>query len=156
MDEEIERLLVSVRADTAGFARDVAQMRSELDGPLADGVERAGRALQAREALAAKMQQDGNYFLRRGTLARRAGRWPGAFGEPVQARRCRVRADDRTRDAGACRRAQAGGASRAQAGGQARAGQARDEQRRRQAGRARRWRQERRAVDRVLICAAVA
>ena len=46
MDEEIERLLVSVRADTAGFARDVAEMRGELDGPLAAGVDRAGRALE--------------------------------------------------------------------------------------------------------------
>jgi phage-related minor tail protein len=46
MDEEIERLLVSVRADTAGFARDVAEMRGELDGPLVAGVERAGRALE--------------------------------------------------------------------------------------------------------------
>lgn len=46
MDEEIERLLVSVRADTAGFARDVADMRGELEGPLAAGVDRAGRALE--------------------------------------------------------------------------------------------------------------
>jgi phage-related minor tail protein len=46
MDEEIERLLVSVRADTSAFARDVAAMRGELEGPLAAGVERAGRALE--------------------------------------------------------------------------------------------------------------
>ncbi|HEY0625479.1 MAG TPA: tail tape measure protein [Allosphingosinicella sp.] len=46
MDEEIERLLVSVRADTSAFARDVAEMRSALDGPLAAGVDRAGRALE--------------------------------------------------------------------------------------------------------------
>jgi len=32
MDEEIERLVVSVRADTQAFARDVAAMRAELDG----------------------------------------------------------------------------------------------------------------------------
>jgi hypothetical protein len=43
MDEEVERLLVSVRADTAGFARDVAEMRGQLDGPLTAGAERAGR-----------------------------------------------------------------------------------------------------------------
>ncbi len=35
MDEEIERLLISVRADTALFARDVQTMRAELDGPFA-------------------------------------------------------------------------------------------------------------------------
>jgi hypothetical protein len=46
MDEEIERLLVSVRADTAGFARDVAAMRSELEGPFAAGAARAGNVLE--------------------------------------------------------------------------------------------------------------
>jgi phage-related minor tail protein len=46
MDEEIERLVVAVRADTAGFARDVAEMKRQLDGPLAQGVERAGRVLE--------------------------------------------------------------------------------------------------------------
>jgi hypothetical protein len=47
MDEEIERLVVSVRADTTAFARDVAAMRGELEGPLATGVGRAGRAIDA-------------------------------------------------------------------------------------------------------------
>lgn len=47
MDEEIERLVVSVRADTQGFARDVQSMRAELDGPFGAGVDRAGRALEA-------------------------------------------------------------------------------------------------------------
>lgn len=47
MDEEIERLVVSVRADTQGFARDLALMRAELDGPFGAGVDRAGRALEA-------------------------------------------------------------------------------------------------------------
>lgn len=46
MDEEIERLVVSVRADTRGFASDVGAMRAELDGPFAAGLERAGRALE--------------------------------------------------------------------------------------------------------------
>jgi hypothetical protein len=46
MDEEIERLVVAVRADTAGFARDVATMRAELDGPFSAGMERAGRTLE--------------------------------------------------------------------------------------------------------------
>lgn len=46
MDEEIERLIVAVRADTAGFARDVAQLRAELTGPFEAGVDRAGRALE--------------------------------------------------------------------------------------------------------------
>lgn len=46
MDEEIERLVVSVRADTQGFASDIATMRRQLDGPLADGLDRAGTALE--------------------------------------------------------------------------------------------------------------
>jgi phage-related minor tail protein len=46
MDEEIERLIVSVRADTQGFARDVGAMRAELDGPFAAGLDRAGRMLE--------------------------------------------------------------------------------------------------------------
>lgn len=46
MDEEIDRLIISVRADTKAFAGDVAAMRAELDGPFADGLERAGNALE--------------------------------------------------------------------------------------------------------------
>lgn len=45
MDEVIDQLVVSVRADTSGFARDVASMRGQLEGPLATGVERAGRTI---------------------------------------------------------------------------------------------------------------
>ncbi|MFL6725353.1 MAG: tail tape measure protein [Sphingomicrobium sp.] len=45
MDQEIERLVVSVRADTTSFARDVASMRSELEGPLVSGAGRAGRMI---------------------------------------------------------------------------------------------------------------
>jgi hypothetical protein len=46
MDEEIERLVISVRADTTGFARDVDAMRGTLEGPLAVGVDRAGRTIE--------------------------------------------------------------------------------------------------------------
>ncbi|WNO53540.1 tail tape measure protein [Stakelama saccharophila] len=54
MDEEIERLVVSVRADTQGFARDVDQMRQSLEGPFADGVGRAGRSLETTLARAVR------------------------------------------------------------------------------------------------------
>jgi hypothetical protein len=47
MDEEIERLVIGVRADTQGFARDVGEMRASLDGPLQTGADRAGRAIEA-------------------------------------------------------------------------------------------------------------
>ena len=46
MDEEIERLVVSVRADTQGFARDVAEMRGAIDGPLQAGADKAGDAIE--------------------------------------------------------------------------------------------------------------
>lgn len=54
MDDEIERTLVSVRADTQGFARDVAAMRAELDGSLGPAADRAGRALEAGLARAVR------------------------------------------------------------------------------------------------------
>jgi phage-related minor tail protein len=46
MDEEIERLVVSVRADTGAFARDVATMRGEIETGLGAGVDRAGRLIE--------------------------------------------------------------------------------------------------------------
>ena len=52
MDEEIERLVVSVRADTAAFARDVGDMRNTLEGPLGAGVQRAGQLIETTLARA--------------------------------------------------------------------------------------------------------
>ena len=52
MDDEFDRRLVEVRADTAAFARDVALMRGELDSGLALGAARAGAAIE-RSLLAA-------------------------------------------------------------------------------------------------------
>lgn len=46
MDDEIEHMMVRVRADTQGFARDVAEMRAAIDGPLQAGADRAGRAVE--------------------------------------------------------------------------------------------------------------
>jgi phage-related minor tail protein len=45
MDQVIDQLVVSVRADTASFARDVATMRGQLEGPLATGATSAGRTI---------------------------------------------------------------------------------------------------------------
>lgn len=45
MDEVIDQLVVSVRADTASFAKDVATMRGQLEGPLATGAQSAGRTI---------------------------------------------------------------------------------------------------------------
>jgi phage-related minor tail protein len=69
MDEEIERLVVSVRADTQGFAQDVATMRAELDGPFADGLQRAGRALESALIRAVRTGKFGFEDLKRTALA---------------------------------------------------------------------------------------
>ncbi len=69
MDDEIERLVVRVRADTGVFARDVAAMRAELDGPLAAGAERAGRALEGALLRAVRTGKFGMEDLKRTALA---------------------------------------------------------------------------------------
>tara|TARA_R110002124_G_scaffold272013_1_gene441000 strand:- start:5952 stop:6527 length:576 start_codon:yes stop_codon:yes gene_type:complete len=69
MDEEIERLVVSVRADTAGFAKDVAEMKGQLDGPFASGLERAGSALQSTLSRAIRRGSLGFEDLRRVALS---------------------------------------------------------------------------------------
>ena len=45
-DDDIDRLLIDVRADTQGFARDVATMRGAIDGTLVEGFARAGTVLE--------------------------------------------------------------------------------------------------------------
>lgn len=44
--DEIDELVVAVRADTGAFRRDIVAMRAELDGPLVAGAEQAGRAIE--------------------------------------------------------------------------------------------------------------
>ncbi len=46
MDDELDRMVVRVRADTASFAKDVAAMRGQLEGPLVQGAENASRVMQ--------------------------------------------------------------------------------------------------------------
>ncbi len=46
MADEIEQLVIGVRADTRGFASDVAAMRGQLTGPLAEGAGRAGQMIE--------------------------------------------------------------------------------------------------------------
>ncbi|KHK92374.1 hypothetical protein [Novosphingobium malaysiense] len=46
MDDEIDSLLVEVRAGTEGFARDIAAMRAAVDADLVSGFTRAGQALE--------------------------------------------------------------------------------------------------------------
>jgi phage-related minor tail protein len=69
MDEEIERLLVSVRADTSGFARDVAEMRGQLDGGFAESAGRVGRVLESALIRAVRTGQLGFEDLKRVALS---------------------------------------------------------------------------------------
>lgn len=46
MDDEVDSLLVEVRAGTQGFAQDVAAMRTTVDTELVTGFERAGQVLE--------------------------------------------------------------------------------------------------------------
>lgn len=69
MDEEIERLVVAVRADTQGFARDVADMRGVLEGSFGDGVDRAGRMLEGSLVRAIRTGKLGFEDLKRTALA---------------------------------------------------------------------------------------
>jgi hypothetical protein len=69
MDEEIERLVVAVRADTGAFARDVATMRGDLEGPFAAGVDRAGRAIETTLLRAVRSGAVGFEDLRRVALS---------------------------------------------------------------------------------------
>lgn len=45
--DDLDSALVSVRADTAGFSRDVEAMRGELEGVLGAGAERASLRVEA-------------------------------------------------------------------------------------------------------------
>jgi hypothetical protein len=77
MDQEIETLVVSVRADTSTFARDVAAMRGELEGPLVAGAGRAGRMIDSSLAKAIMSGKTGFDDLKRIALS--------AMGEIAQA-----------------------------------------------------------------------
>ena len=46
MDDDIDELIVSVRADTQAFAADMQHMRGTFDGTLMDGFEKAGDVLE--------------------------------------------------------------------------------------------------------------
>lgn len=69
MDETIERMIVSVRADTQGFARDVSAMREGLEGGLGAGADRAGRAIEAGLMRALRTGRFGFEDLRRVALS---------------------------------------------------------------------------------------
>lgn len=68
MSDDIESLLIEVRAGTEGFTRDIARMRAAVDGDLVTGFARAGDTLE--KSLAAAVRSGGTGF---GDLRRVAG-----------------------------------------------------------------------------------
>lgn len=46
MDDQVDSLMIDVRASTQGFAQDVATMRAAFDGTVVDGFSRAGGVLE--------------------------------------------------------------------------------------------------------------
>jgi hypothetical protein len=67
-DAELETLVIRVRADTSGFMAGVGDIRRELDGPLAQGVDRAGGSIERALARAAVTGKFGFEDLRRVAL----------------------------------------------------------------------------------------
>lgn len=69
MPDPIDELLVSVRADTRGFAADVAQMRNQFDSTLVDGFAGAGQVLERSLLAALRKGSLGFDDLKRSALA---------------------------------------------------------------------------------------
>jgi hypothetical protein len=68
-DSGFDEMLVSVRADTRGFAADIAKMRADLEGPLAQGADRAGRLIEGALVRAIRTGSLGFEDLRRVALS---------------------------------------------------------------------------------------
>lgn len=64
MDDAIDRLMIGVRADTQGFAADVAAMRASLESGLGQGAEQAGRRIESALARALRSGKFGFEELR--------------------------------------------------------------------------------------------
>jgi hypothetical protein len=69
MDETGEGAPIAVRADTEGFARDVAAMKAELESGLGDGAARAGRSIETALTRALRTGRLGFEDLKRTALA---------------------------------------------------------------------------------------
>jgi phage-related minor tail protein len=69
MDDEVDTLLIGVRADTAGFARDAAAMQATLQGSLGQGADSAGNLIERSLAKAVKSGQLGFDDLKKTALS---------------------------------------------------------------------------------------
>ena len=94
MADPVDTLLVDIRANTQGFAQDVARLRATFDGTLVDGLSRAGGVLERSLTGALRRGSLGFEDLRRvalGVLDAIALRAAATVG----AERCRWRAASR-------------------------------------------------------------
>lgn len=78
-ETELDTLVVRVRADTSGFMAGVGDIRRELDGPLTQGVARAGGSIERALARAAVTGKFGFEDLRRVALTALADIAAGAL-----------------------------------------------------------------------------
>lgn len=69
MVDEVDELVIGVRADTAAFRREVAELTAALEGPLGAGAARAGRAIETTLARAVRTGSLGFEDLRRVALS---------------------------------------------------------------------------------------
>ena len=69
MDDTLEELIIAVRADTSAFRRDIAGLRMEAEGPLADGFARASLTLERGLVNAVRSGRTGFDDLKRVALA---------------------------------------------------------------------------------------
>lgn len=79
MTDEFDKAVVSVRADTGAFARDVAAMRAQLDGTLVPGAERAGAMIETALGRAVRTGKFGFEDLKRVALSAMAEIAQGAL-----------------------------------------------------------------------------
>ena len=66
---DLETLVIRVRADTSGFMTGIDEIKREVDGPLADGFERAGSSIERALTRAATTGKFGFEDLRRVALS---------------------------------------------------------------------------------------
>ena len=76
---DLDTLVVRVRADTSGFMAGIGDIRRELDGPLAQGVDRAGGSIERALARAAITGKFGFEDLRKVALTALADIAAGAL-----------------------------------------------------------------------------
>ena len=66
--DQLDSLVIGVRADTSGFAKDVAAIQSQLEGPLAASATKAGSAINSALTKATKSSSSGFDALEKAAL----------------------------------------------------------------------------------------